>query len=171
MRRTLLAAVLASALLSGCVEPVEPTLQPRDGRAGLQLAGTLRGRQVAVSDGNPQLVRDDCDPNDGTDEDLCVLARDIDGELLVLAFENPQALEEGEVLRFTDACATPAECDAMRGAVVLDVQHGVGRRRRVTAGELRLDVAEPGERYAGRIRITLPGGSLAGTFDLVPRPE
>jgi hypothetical protein len=171
MRRLLAAAVAIALLLPGCVEPRDTSEQPREGRAGLQLAGTLRGRQLAVSDGSPSVLVQDCDPRDGIDEDLCVVARDIDGELVVLSFENPEALVEDEVLRFTDACARPEECDAVRESVVLDVQHGSGPRRRVTAGELRLEVVEPGERYVGRLRLILPNGTLAGSFDLVPRPE
>lgn len=171
MRRLIPAALVAALLVAGCGQGGR-TQQPRDGHAGLQLTGTLLGRQVAVSDGSPNLVVDDCDPVDGPDDDVCAQARDVDGELFVLVFENPEVLVGGADLRIGGDCGPGAACDAVEDVAVVRVQRGAGRRLPVTGGELRLTLVEPGRRrYVGSIRLELAGGNLSGTFDLVPRPE
>ena len=148
------------------------TQQPRDGKAGLQLTGTLAGRQVAVSDGSPALIIEDCDPPDGFDDDVCAQARDLDGDLFVLVFENPDVLISGVELPVGGTCPTPAMCDQVSGSAVIRVQNGSRPRVAATGGELRVTAVEPGRRrFAGSLRLELPDGSLSGTFDLVPRPE
>lgn len=168
MRRPL--AALAAALLVACTQPSH-TQQAREGRAGLQLSGTLAGRQVAVSDGGPQFVVGDCDPPDGPDEDVCALARDLDGTLFALVFENPVVLWSEAVLGVGATCANPAQCDLVGDRAIVRVQSGTGRRLTATGGEVRMRLVEPGRRYVGVIRLDLPGGRLSGSFDLVPRPE
>lgn len=172
MRRlAFLALLLPALLLSGCGRG-GATQQPRDGRAGLQASGTLEGRQVAVSDGGPNLVIDDCDPPDGLDDDVCAQARDLDGDLFVLVFENPDVLITGADLAVGGDCADTVACDAVRDVAVVRVQSGTGERVAATAGELRLTLVEPGRRrFVGSFRLELPGGNVSGSFDLVPRPE
>lgn len=170
MRRPVLATLVAALLLAGCTQPSQ-TQQARDGRAGLQLSGTLDGRQVAVSDGGPEFVVGDCDPPDGPDQDVCALARDLDGALFALVFENPDVLVAGAVLAIGGPCPTPSRCDLVGDRAIVRIQSGTGRRLTVAGGEVRLRVAERGRRYTGDIRLALPGGRLSGSFDLVPRPE
>jgi len=170
VRRRTLAALAATLLLAGCTQPSQ-TQQARDGRAGLQLSGTLGGRQVAVSDGGPDFVVGDCDPPDGPDEDVCALARDLDGALFALVFENPDVLREGAVLGVGANCANPQQCDLVGDRAVVRVQSGTGRRLTATDGQVRVRLVDKGRRYVGDIRLVLPGGRLTGSFDLVPRPE
>jgi hypothetical protein len=164
-----IAAVAAALLLAACTQPSQ-TQQARQGRAGLQLSGTLAGRQVAVSDGGPEFVVGDCDPPDGPDEDVCALARDLDGTLFALVFENPDVLRPDAVLDVGAPCANPEQCDLVGDRAVVRVQSGTGRRLTATGGEVRLRLADKGRRYVGDIRLVLPGGRLSGSFDLVPRP-
>lgn len=164
-------ALLPVLLLAGCGRG-GATQQPRDGRAGLQLSGTLAGRQVAVSDGGPALIIEDCDPPDGLDDDVCAQARDLDGDLFVLVFENPEALVTGVSLPVGGDCPTPAACDDVLDVAVVRVQSGTRARITATGGELRMSRVDPGRRrYVGTVRLELPDGSLSGSFDLVPRPE
>ncbi|MGH3664612.1 MAG: hypothetical protein ACRDU8_00720, partial [Egibacteraceae bacterium] len=67
-------------------------IEPREGRSGLMLSGTVSGRQVAVNDGAPRMRLTDCDVNDGPDTDLCFISRDLDGNFFALVVENPDAL-------------------------------------------------------------------------------
>lgn len=171
MRRLVVTALLLALAASGCGRG-GATQQPRDGRAGLQATGTVEGRQIAVSDGGPALVIDDCDPMDGLDDDVCAQARDLDGDVFVLVFENPDVLITGADLAVGGDCATPARCDQVRDVAVVRVQSGVGARVPAVGGELRLSLVEPGRRrFVGTFRLELPRGSVSGSFDLVPRPE
>lgn len=171
MRRVLITALLLALALSGCGRG-GATQQPRDGRAGLQVTGSVEGRQVAVSDGGPALVIEDCDPPDGFDDDVCAQARDLDGDLFVLVFENPDILITGADLAVGGDCTTPTRCDTVRDVAVIRVQSGAGERIQATGGELRLSLVAPGRRrYVGTFRLELPGGAVSGSFDLVPRPE
>lgn len=156
-----------SVMTAGCWPTTAQTTQPRDGRAGLQLTGTVGGRQVAVSDGAPQLDVGDCDPASGVDRDLCVIADDIDGQLIVLVIENPDVLRAPATLPVIDPGCGDA-CDDVTGGVVIDVQLGTAPRVRARGGRLDLTVVQPFVRYAGDVRLQLPSGSLAGSFDLVP---
>lgn len=165
--RALVLAVLLSAVACGTGEQPQ-TPQPRDGRAGLQLSGTVDGRQVAVSDGSPGLVVGDCD---GAPRDLCAVSRDLRGGPVVVTVRNPDALVAGTALPVQDSDCAARSCDAITGAAVVDVRLGEGPAQRATGGRLELTVVEEGRRYAGRLRLELPGGSLSGHFDLVPRPR
>src|SRR5690606_21823455 len=71
--------VVAAALLAGCWSAPPQTVQPRDGRAGLHLTGTVAGRQLAVSDGAPDLNVGDCDPDVTGDADVCAIGADVGG--------------------------------------------------------------------------------------------
>jgi hypothetical protein len=169
MRR--LVAALAILLVAGC-GPEAPGVPARDGSAGLQLAGPLDGRQLAVSDGAPRLFIGNCEPALGPTTDVCVISRDLSGDVFVLAFKNPGALVSGVALPITDpGCATPADCDALEDVAVVDVQVGDARQR-ATGGRLTVQTIEEFTRYAGRIRAELPGGgTLTGEFDVIPRPD
>lgn len=161
------ALMLLALSLVACGEPVSQ--QPRDGRAGLSLTGTVDGRQVALSDGRPRLVVGNCDPRQGPSRDVCFLSRDIDGTLLVLVLRNPEALRSGTVLPVAPgSCATPAECAEVRDVAVIDVRVGEGPLTRVHEGRLTLELVEPARRYVGTVRLAWPSGRLSGQFDVVP---
>lgn len=165
--------VVLVLLVGGCGVPAgqSAAVQPRDGRAGVQLSGTVEGRQVVVADGLPRLVVDDCDPRLG-DRDVCVISRTLDGRLFVLALENPDVFEVGADLPVADPdCADEDACDAVIDVAVVDVQLDTGERVRATGGRLVVDVVEPHLRYAGSLTLRLPGGTLSGGFDVVPRPR
>lgn len=156
-----------AVLAAGCWSSTAETAQPRDGRSGLQLTGTIAGRQLAVSDGAPQLNVGDCDPDVGGDSDVCVIADDIDGQLVVLVIENPDVLRAPATLPVVDPPCGDA-CDDVTDGVVVDVQLGTDSRVRARGGRVDLTVVQPFVRYAGDVRLRLPSGSLSGTFDLVP---
>jgi hypothetical protein len=167
-----LAGLLAAALLSGCAATSATTVQPRDGRSGLQGTGTVAGRQVAVTGGLPELLVGDCDPMDGADDDVCFLTDTIDGRSFVLTVENPAVLAEGAVLDVVDpVCAPRSGCDDVTDGAVVSVKLGTDAPLRATGGTLRLSRVEPFANYVGRVNLTLPDGSFSGTFDVVPRPE
>lgn len=147
------------------------TPQPREGRAGLQLSGTVAGSQVAVSDGSPDLTLGDCDVVGGPARDLCVVSRDLRGGPVVLTVRNPEVLVAGETLPVEDPGCTGQGCDAVTDVAVVDVLLGENRPRRATSGMLALTAVQQGRRYAGSLRLELPDGVLSGHFDLVPRPR
>lgn len=165
-----LVAVVVAVLATACWRATDATTQPRGGRAGLQLTGTVAGTQLAVNAGAPRLTVGDCDPADGQDDDVCAIARDISGELVVLVFENPGVLVSGAELAIADpGCGR--DCDDIRGLAVVDLQIGVGDRRRARGGSLRLAEVLPFRRYAGDLRLEFDDGSVSGSFDLVPRRD
>jgi hypothetical protein len=173
VRRALALLSAVAFLVTGCgAGDAQVMPQPRDGQSGLRLTGTYEGRQLAVSDGLPRLHVGDCDPRDGPDQDVCFISRTIDGRLFVFVIENPAVLEAGETLPVDDVpCASPAACDEVTEAVLIDVQLEDGARQRATGGSLRMRVVEPPTRYVGEVRLRLPRGQLSGSFDVIPRPE
>jgi hypothetical protein len=156
--------LLVAVLMSGCWSAPAQTVQPRDGRAGLQLAGSVANRQLAVSDGSPQLNVGDCDPDLSGDSDVCVIADDIDGQLVVLVFENPDVLRPGASLPVVDPPC--GGCDDVTDGAVVDLQLGTGERLRARDGTV-----EPFSNYVGELRLDLPSGSVSGSFDVVPRSD
>lgn len=169
MRRLAAALAVVAAACGTGEQPMTP--QPRDGRAGLQLSGTLAGAQVAVSDGSPDLVVGDCEVVGGAAHDLCVLSRDLRGGPVVLAVRNPDVLAEGSTVPVGDPGCAGDACDAVTDVAVVDVAVDGDVRQRATGGMLALTVVDEERRYAGRLRLDLPGGALSGHFDLVPRPD
>lgn len=162
--------LLLAVLAAGCWSTPTDTVQPRAGRAGLQLTGTVAGRQVAVSDGAPQLRVGDCDPDTTGDDDVCAIADDIDGELVVLVFENPDVLAAGATLPVAaPGCAD--RCDDVTDAAVVDVQVGTAPRIRAQGGRVEISEVTPFSRYVGEVRLELPSGAVTGSFDLVPRSD
>ncbi len=161
-------------LLTACGEtPGDVLPNPRDGRSGLQLSGQAQGRQIVINDGLPVINFGDCDVNEGSDRDLCILTRDINGEQFRLIFENPEVLVEGADLPILDqACADPLDCDEVDDAAVVDVEFGTGQRMRAVSGRVTIEIVVPLARYRGDIDLRLAdGGNLTGTFDIVPRPD
>lgn len=155
---------------AGCWSVPEGTVQPRNGRAGLQLAGSIGGRQLAVSDGSPDLRIGDCDPDVTGDDDVCAIAEDIDGQLVVLVFENPDVLQPATTVPVADpGCGQ--RCDDVRDVAVVDLQLGTGPRMRARGGRLVLDEVTPFSRYSGDMRLSFAEGSATASFDLVPRSD
>lgn len=165
-------ALLTAVAIGGCGTGERPqTPQPRAGRAGLQLSGTVGGSQVAVSDGSPRFVVGDCDVAGGVDDDLCVESRDLRGGPVLVVVRNPGVLVEGTAVTIDDAGCDGEACDAVTDTAVVDVQLGDDAHRRATGGAITLRVVDDERRYAGRLRIELRDGVLSGHFDLVPRPR
>ncbi len=163
-----MSALLALAI-AGCGSGASlGSQQPRDARAGIQVAGTLNGAQFSLSDGDPRVLIGDCDPNDGRDNDICAVANDLTGAQFVLVFENPSALTQGETVPVVDVACAPQACDTVRDGAVVDVQTGASGRIRATGGSVEFEVIEPLLRYRGTARLELPDGNLSATFDLVP---
>lgn len=166
-----LVLVLALATAS-CTAASGSMPPPRDGRSGLQGAGTFEGRQIAVAEGLPQLVVGDCDPVDGPDDDVCVIADTIDGRLFVLTFENPAALVEGAVLPVEDPACTQQGCEAVTDVALVSVKLETGRPVRATAGTVRVERVVPFLNYAASFSLDLgDSGAFNGQMDVVPRPE
>lgn len=162
--------LILSVFVAGCWSTPPGTVQPRDGRAGLQLTGTVAGRQLVVSDGAPDLHIGDCDPDVTADSDVCAIATDVEGELVVVVFENPDVLAAGASLPVADpGCA--ARCDDVTDVAVVDLQLGTRPRLRATRGRVEISELVPFSRYAGELRLTLPSGAVSGWFDLVPRRD
>jgi len=159
-------------MLSACGTGEQPqTPQPRDGRAGLQLAGTVAGSHVAVSDGSPDLIVGDCDVVGGAARDVCVISRDLRGEEVTIVVRNPDVLVEGKTVPVEDPGCAGAACDAVTDVAVVDVRLGEEYQRRATGGALTLTAVEERLHYAGGLRLDLPDGALSGHFDVVPRPD
>lgn len=174
MRSALCAAILAIAAVacgtSGTGSGVG-AIEPRDGKSGLQLSGTIRGRQIAVNDGAPVLRVGDCDVNDGMDTDLCFFSRDLDGGFFGVVIENPDAVEAGTLPVVDAPCRSP-RCDDVDDGVIVELQFERGApRTRATGGDIVFTSVEKGELYSGRLNLTLPEGRIAGSLEVVPRPE
>lgn len=159
-RRPALVLLLA-VLLLGCGGTGIPQRQPEAVDDGVQATGQLGGARVAISDGNPETNLRDCDPQT-PDEDVCWIARTIDGLTVVFVVENPGALVAGEDLpvRARD-CDT---CDDVTDVAVVELRVD-GTQRRASAG--RLEVREAGDRYAAGFDVRFPDGdALTGSFNI-----
>lgn len=171
-----IAAAAAAALLSaGCGTAGTGTgvgsIEPRDGRSGLQLSGTIDGKQFAVNDGAPVMRLDDCDVNDGPDTDLCFFSRDLDGGYFALIIENPEAVKVGRVEVVASPCVSP-NCEDPGAGAIAEVQFERGAPRvRAEGGSLTFRTVEPAQRYSGTMNLELPDGRITGDFEVVPRPE
>lgn len=166
MARHLLAA-LATSLLMACPSGEQrPPAAPND---GLQLTGELRGARIHVSDGEPEVLYGDCDPGDGGDIDLCMVASMIDGGRIAFVIENPEVLVEGGALTPRAACpfhplpsSAPRACE---GTVIVEIRKGTERLRPLGGV---LAVSRAGPRYAARFTLRFAGGILSGAFDVRP---
>lgn len=164
MRRPLTGLAVGLALVAtACVTPEGSThRQPEAVDDGVQVTGVLDGSRVALTSGAPEVSFRDCDGGDGLDEDVCWVARTIDGVSLAFVIENPGALVAGETLPVrSDACDA---CDDVTDHLVVDIRVG-GQQRRATSGTMT--VAAVGERVAARFRVEFPGGDdLTGSFNV-----
>lgn len=162
MRPLAVVGVLA-LLLAGCVESGGQR-GPVSAADGLQLTGTLEGHRVAVSDGEPEVTYGDCDPADGRDVDLCIIARTVDGQQLGVVFENPDALLPGSTITVATRRCVPADCDTTTDVLLIEVR--VDGRRLVASGG-SVTVREAGRRWAGELLLRFADGSaLSGDFDV-----
>ncbi len=151
---------------SACVTPEGGgQRQAEAGDDGVQATGRLDGSRVAISDGDPEVVVGDCDPGDGTDQDVCWVARTIDGLTVAFVVENPAVLVAGESVAVRASSCT--SCDDVDDRAVVDVRVDGASRR---AGGGRLDVQAAGGRYAAGFQVTFAGGDrLSGSFNVRPR--
>lgn len=164
-RRALAPALsLVALLLAGCISSEEGQRQPEVPDDGLQATGLLGGSRVAISRGEPDVVDGDCDANDGTDRDLCMRVRTIDGVSLNLVLENPDALEEGRRLEVRpDTCG---HCDDVDTHAVVRLRIG-GDTLQAEAGHVTPTAV--GDRTAAAFDLRLPGGDrLTGSFSVRP---
>lgn len=161
-----LAAVLAVTATAcgdgGSVERVDPVSADE----GIQATGRLDGDRVAISRGAPIVIVGDCDPEDGADEDLCILARTIDGIEVTLVVENRDALVAGEEVEVGRASCVDG-CDSITDEVIARLEVG-DEAVEVTGGSF--DVAADGPRYVADFTLELPfGDRLRGRFDVSER--
>jgi hypothetical protein len=171
-RRAVVAAALVVLLTAcGASGMVQPLPEPRDGRSGLQLTGTFGGRQLAVSDGLPDLLVRECSVRHGIPAEVCFATRAIDGTPVVVGLANADVVADAEQLTAGRArCDTMARCAqvADQALVFVRVDDEV---RQATGGSVAVHALEPGSRYAGELRLQIGRDRLSGTFDVVPRPE
>ena len=169
---TLVVSVLVAAACSTAGGGSGPAaIEPRDGKSGLHLSGTVDGRQLVVSDGAPELRLGDCDVNDGSDGDLCFFSQEVDGGFFAMIVENPEAVVEGRVEVVGSSCRSP-QCEEVGAGAIVDLQFDPGGpRTRATGGNLTLSTVEEARRYGGTLNLDLPDGRVGGTFQIVPRPE
>jgi hypothetical protein len=156
-------AVGLALLASACVTPEGSNhRQPEAVDDGVQATGVLGGSRVAIASGAPEVSFRDCDGGDGLDEDICWVARTVDGMQVAFVIENPAVLVEGQTLQVRDdACG---HCDDVTDKVVVDIRVN-GQQRRATGGTMT--VLDVGERIAARFRLTFPGGDdLTGSFNV-----
>lgn len=161
MRR--LVALLALVALAACADPGSVQQQAVGRADGLQLSGQLAGHRISLSDGAPDVSLQDCDPADGPDTDLCVVARTIDGSTLGLVIENPDAFAEGVSLTVADRRCDDG-CDGVDDVAVVEVRLD-GRVHRATSGTV--SATAWGERYTVEVTLRFAdGGGLSGSFDV-----
>ncbi|CAN5132324.1 hypothetical protein BH20ACT9_BH20ACT9_12660 [soil metagenome] len=162
-----LAAALVLLAAGGCGTGSAAPSPDDSTVSGLQLTGTIDGHQVAVSDGSPRLLIGNCAPREGPSRDVCIVSKDIGGELVVLALKNPDVLHSGATLAVgSPGCAKPARCDRVRNVAIVDLQRGVGGRQRAVGGRLAMTHVMARLRYAGSFTLLLPNGRVSGAFDV-----
>ncbi|MDP9023030.1 MAG: hypothetical protein M3N57_10150 [Actinomycetota bacterium] len=165
-----MSVVAAAAMLSGGCGTQAVQRAPVASDDGIQLTGTLSGRQIHVTDGEPEVVLGDCDPNDGVDEDLCIVTFTIDGAPLALVVENPAGLAAGERLPVVEPAAAGClpHCDDLTGGAVIEVRRGQ-QRQFATSGSVV--VREAGSRYAATFVLGFGKGRVTGAFNVGPAPD
>ncbi|MBW3664494.1 MAG: hypothetical protein KY469_15445 [Actinobacteria bacterium] len=167
MRRSLAALSLVLAFVGASCAEEEAQRDPVGPDDGLQLTGQLAGKRYAVSDGEPEVVHGDCDPNDGLDVDLCVIARTVDGQNFGVVFENPDALIPGETVPVSHVGCVAEQCDAHRDSVLLEVRVD-GSPLPATGGNVTVTAAGP-PRWTGELSVRFAdGGGLSGSFNVQP---
>lgn len=162
-------AVACLLAVAGCAGSNPAHRQAEAVDDGVQVTGVIDGSRVAISRGVPEVVFGDCDPGDGFDEDICWVARTIDGLNIAFVIENPAVLEAGARVDVVNpGCGT---CDDVTDGVVLEVRVD-GTVRRPVRGAMDV-VTVPGERVAASFTIDFAGGDeLQGSFNVRElRPE
>lgn len=155
--------------MAGCATSNPSHRQAEATDDGVQATGVLDGARVAISRGVPQVVFGDCDAGDGLDNDICWVARTIDGASVAFVIENPDAMVAGETLEVVQSDCT--HCDEVTDGVVVEVRAN-GVSRRPVAGWVEV-VTVPGERAAANFDLDFAGGDrLQGSFNVRElRPE
>lgn len=175
LSRRLLPVLLAvlALQLAACGESPDSVLpDPRDGRSGLRMSGTLGSSQIAVNDGLPTINTGDCDLPDGADSDVCIVTEDLSGQSFVLVFENPGVLREGETVPIVDVpCGQPRACDDVTEGALVELRIVGGETLPGLSGQVAMETIVEGQRYRGTIDLRVRTGTLSGEFDVVPRPE
>lgn len=166
MRRLLAVLFTCVVALTACADE-EAQRDPVGPDDGLQVSGQLFNKRYAVSDGEPEVVFGDCDAIDGRDQDLCVIARTLDGQNFGVVFENPDALRPGEALPVSDLNCVAEECDAHRDSILVEVRVD-GQPLKATGGTVTVNEVGP-PRWSGELVIRFAdGGGLSGTFNIRP---
>lgn len=139
--------------------------------SGVQMSGRMRSvASVAVSDGRPELLEGDCEATTGVPADVCFVTRGISGTRYVIGLANLDGLPRGERVEVaTRACGTARACAEVRGGAVTFLSVD-GRVLRPSGGTAVIRQAERDERYRGRLRLDIDGGSVSVDFDVVPAP-
>lgn len=162
---SLLAAALAAAVLTAC--PTAEQRQPETADDGIQFAGRIGTQQLNVSDGAPQVLLGDCDPNEGPDRDLCLITHTVGGQDVAFVIENPDVLGAGEAVRVVrpprDGCADG--CDEVDDGAIVELRL---ERERTFAEGGSLTVREADRRYAVSFVVRAGGGSITGRFNVAP---
>lgn len=158
-----LGTVVAVAL-TGCAEGDAVQQQAVSGEDGIQATGRIDGKRVAITTGQPEVVYGDCDPGDGLDTDLCIVARTIDGVTFNLVIENPESMVEGEAQTVARHGCVEVACDDVTDALVIDLRVD-GEQSRATAGTVTTTAA--GERSSAQFNLRFASGdTLVGSFDV-----
>lgn len=162
MTRLVAACALFGLLAAGCASSGVGQRQPEAVDDGVQATGRLDGARVAISDSSPETSLTDCDPGIETDEDVCWIARTIDGTTIAFVIENPGALVPSERIDVrADDCDA---CDEVRDHAVVELRVE-GQSRRASGGHLV--VGQVGQRYAARFDVRMPDGDgLNGRFNI-----
>lgn len=164
-RRWSVAVVLVTTLLLAACGGEGVQRQAVGPDDGLQVSGPFAGQRVSVSDGEPEVRLDDCDPADGPDQDLCIIARTIDGQDFELRIQNPDRLEAGTRVAVARSRCRARACDDATDLVV-DVRLG---DETVRASGESLRVRRAGPRFAAEFQLRFGGGgALSGSFDVRP---
>lgn len=164
-RGPLFAAVLAAVVLVACPSAVQR--QPAAPDDGIQFAGRIGTQQLNVSDGAPQALLGDCDPNDGVDRDLCLVTHTVGGQDLAVVIENPAVLEAGAAVPVVrpPRAGCGGGCDEIGDGVIVELRLE-GERTFADGGTVT--VLEADERYAASFVLRVGGGSLTGRFNVAP---
>lgn len=159
------------AVVTGCAEAANPQRQPVAPDDGIQATGRLDGQRIAISDGEPEVTTGACGAA-ATGDDLCIVARTIDGAEVGLVVENPAVIGSASPVPVAADGCSGAACDGVRGRAVVGVSLD-GRVRAATGGRLTpTPEAGPdasGRGYAAEFDLRLDGGDrLVGSFNVRP---
>ena len=161
-RTALAAAVVVLLVACPADEAQRPPVAPDD---GLQVSGVYGGRQLALSDGEPEVLYGDCDPQQGADTDLCIVASMLEGGSFALVFENPDVLTAGDSVSVADVACGDGGCDDIEDTAVVEVRVGTTAQGAVGG---TVTVREADQRFAGSFVLRFTDGTLTGDFNVRP---